>query len=113
MNDLEILRRRRELVLLSAQLQRATLVRRFDHLQQHPVHAALGLAAGVATVPILLKVGSVVANRVAAKKRRMSSTEKRRFSVLALLPLLRYLPALKAVLPRIRSIKRTHFNRTN
>jgi hypothetical protein len=105
---MEILRRRRELVLLSAQLQRATLVRRLDHVQQHPVHAALRFAAGVASVPILFKVGSIVAGRVAAKKRRMSTTDKRRFSVLALLPLLKYLPALKAVLPRIRS-----FNRTN
>jgi hypothetical protein len=105
---MEILRRRRELVLLSAQLQRATLVRRLDHVQQHPVHAALRFAAGVASVPILFKVGSIVAGRVAAKKRRMSTTDKRRFSVLALLPLLKYVPALKAVLPRIRS-----FNRTN
>jgi hypothetical protein len=101
--ELDILRRRRELVLLSAELQRATIVRRLDHVQAHPVHLALGLAASVATVPILFKVGSVVMNRVAHKKRRMSSTDKRRFSVLALLPLLRYLPALKAVLPKLRS----------
>ena len=106
--ELEILNRRRELVLLSAELQRATLVRRLDHVQRHPVHTAFGLAAGIATVPVLFKVGSMVANRVAAKKRRMSSTEKRRFSVLALLPLLRYVPALKAALPKLRS-----FNRNN
>jgi hypothetical protein len=104
--ELEILDRRRELVLLSAQLQRATLVRRLDHVQRHPVHTALHFAAGIATVPILFKVGSVVANRVAAKKRRLSSTEKRRFSVLALLPLLRYVPALKAALPKLRSFNR-------
>ncbi|HUQ29459.1 MAG TPA: hypothetical protein VM051_12755 [Usitatibacter sp.] len=107
MTDAEILRRRRELVLLSAQLQRATLVRRLDHVQQHPVNAGLRLAAAVATVPILFKVGSVVAGRLARKTRRMSTTEKRRFSVLALLPLLKFLPALKAVLPRIRSFNRT------
>ncbi len=103
---MEILRRRRELVLLSAELQRTTLVRRLDHVQQHPVHAALRLAAGVASVPIVFKLGSIVMNRVARKKRRMSSTEKRRFSVLALLPLLRYLPALKAALPKLRSFNR-------
>ena len=113
MTEMEILRRRRELVLLSAELQRATLVRRLDHVQQHPVHAGLRLVAALATVPILLKVGSMVAGRVVAKKRRMSTTTKRRFSVLALLPLLKFLPVLKAVLPRIRSINRTtHFNRT-
>jgi hypothetical protein len=104
--ELEILARRRELVLLSAQLQRATVVRRLDHVQSHPVHMALGLAASIATVPILFKVGSMVAHRVAAKKRRMSSTEKRRFSLLALLPLLRYVPAIKAALPKLRSINR-------
>jgi hypothetical protein len=104
---MDILRRRRELVLLSAELQRVTLVRRLDHVQRHPVHAALRLAAGVASVPILLKVGSMVANRVAAKKRHMSSTQKRRFSVLALLPLLRYAPALTAVFPKLRSFNRS------
>jgi hypothetical protein len=101
--EMQILARRRELVLLSAQLQRATLARRLDHVQRHPVHLALGLATSVASVPILFKVGSMLVNRVAGKKRRMSSTDKRRFSVLELLPLLRYVPALKAVLPRLRS----------
>ncbi len=106
MTEGEILRRRRELVLLSAELQRTTLVRRLDHVQQHPIHAALRLAAGLASVPILLKVASIVANRVAGSKRRMSTTEKRRFSVLALLPLLRYVPAIKAVFPKLRSFNR-------
>ena len=104
--ELEILRRRRELVLLSAGLQRATLVRRIDHVERHPVHLALGLAASAATVPILIKVGSMVAHRVARRGRPTSSTEKRRFSVLALLPLLRFVPAIKAALPRLRSINR-------
>jgi hypothetical protein len=70
------------------------------------VHLALGLAASAATVPVLIKVGSLVARRVSRRDRHMSSTEKRRFSVLALLPLLRFLPAIKAALPRLRSINR-------
>ena len=107
--EMEILRRRRELVVLSAQLQRATLVRRLDHVQQHPIHAALRFATAAVSVPILFKVGSIIAGRVAAKKRRMSSTDKRRFSVLALLPLLRYVPAIKAVLPKLRSFHRHNF----
>ncbi len=107
MTEIETLNRRRELVLLSAQLQRATLVRRLDHVQQHPVHAALGIAGSLATVPILFKVGTFVASRVAGRThRRISSTEKRRFSALALLPLLRYVPAIKAALPRIRTFNR-------
>ena len=106
MTEIEILRRRRELVLLSAELQRATIVRRLDHLQRHPIHTAIGIAASVATVPILFKVGSMVAGRVARKRRPLSSTDKRRFSVLALLPLLRYVPALKAALPKLKSFNR-------
>lgn len=106
MTEIETLTRRRELVLLSAQLQRATIVRRLDHVQRHPVHAVIGMAGSLAAVPILFKVGTFVASRVSARRRRMSSTEKRRFSVLALLPLLRYVPAIKAALPRIRSFNR-------
>ncbi len=104
MTEMQTLHRRRELVLLSAELQRATIVRRLDHVQRHPVHRALGLAGSLATVPILFEVGTFVASRVAGRRRGMSPTEKRRFSVLALLPLLSYLPAIKAALPRSRSI---------
>ena len=110
MTEMEILRRRRELVLLSAELQRATLVRRLDHVQRHPMNTVVGLATSIASVPLLFKVGSLVARRVAGAKRnrRMSSNEKRGFSLLALLPLLRYVPAIKAVLPRLRTL---NFNR--
>lgn len=109
---METLRRRRELVLLSAQLQRATLVRRIDNVQRHPIKTVVGLATSVASVPLLIKVGSLVARHIAGRghvrKRRMSSNEKRGFSLLALLPLLRYVPAIKAVLPRLRNL---NFNR--
>ena len=109
MTELEALRQRRDLVLLSAELQRATIVRRIEHVERHPVRLAFGLAASAATVPVLIKVGSLVARRVSRRDRHMSSTEKRRFSVLALLPLLRFVPAIKAALPRLRSInRRTH-----
>src|SRR3982750_1503152 len=88
--ELEILRRRRELVLLSAELQRATLVRRLDHVQRHPMNTVVGIATSIASVPLLLKVGVLVARRAGGRKRRMNTNEKRRFSLLALLPLLRY-----------------------
>jgi hypothetical protein len=108
--EMETLRRRRELVLLSAQLQRATLVRRMDNVQRHPVRTVAAFATRIASVPLLIKVGTLVARRVAGRKRprRMTSNEKRRFSLLALLPLLRYVPAIKAVLPRLRTL---NFNR--
>jgi hypothetical protein len=107
--ELETLRRRRELVLLSAELQRATLVRRLDHVQRHPINTMVGLATSIVSVPILFKVGMLVARRVGSRNptRRMNTKEKR-FSVLALLPLLRYVPAIKAALPRLRSL---NFNR--
>jgi hypothetical protein len=108
--EMQTLRRRRELVLLSAELQRVTLVRRLDNVQRHPIRTVAGLATSIASVPLLIKVGTLVARRVAgrSRKRHMTSTEKRRFSLLALLPLLRYVPAIKAVLPRLRNL---NFNR--
>ena len=106
MTELDVLRTRRELVMVSAQLQRETLVRRIGHVERHPVHYAIGIAASAATVPVFLKVGGLIARRVARRDRHMSSTNKRRFSVLALLPLLRFVPAIKAALPKLRSFNR-------
>jgi hypothetical protein len=105
--ELDVLRQRRGLVLLSAELQRATLARRIENVERHPVHFALGMAASAASVPLLIKVGSIVARRaVSRRERHRSSTEKRRFSVLALLPLLRFVPAIKAALPKLISFNR-------
>jgi hypothetical protein len=60
--ELEILRRRRELVVLSAGLQRATLARRLARIDRHPAHAVLRLAAAAATLPIVWKaIGSMAA----------------------------------------------------
>ena len=59
--ELEILRRRRELVLLSAGLQRATLVRRLERIDRHPAHAVLRFAAKAATLPIVWKVAWSIA----------------------------------------------------
>ena len=96
MTELEILRRRRELVLLSAQLQRATVVRRLDHVNRHPVQAVLGLAASVASVPLAFKVGSMIFGRIARKREVRSSTRRPRASIVAaLLPALKFLPVLK------------------
>jgi len=55
--ELEILRKRRELVVLSAELQRATLVRRLGRIQANPAQRAIGYAAKVASRPMLLKLG--------------------------------------------------------
>jgi len=57
MTEMEELKRRRELVILSAELQRATIVRRLDRIQANPARKVVGVAARVATRPMLLKVG--------------------------------------------------------
>ena len=49
MTEMEVLKRRRELVVLSAELQRATLVRRLGRIQANPAQRAIGYAAKVAS----------------------------------------------------------------
>jgi len=77
--ELEILHRRRELVLLSAELQRATLARRIARVEANPVRMALGFAKRAATVPLALKVGSMVA-RMAMRAYRRRSKRGRLFA---------------------------------
>ena len=73
MTELETLRRRRELVMLSAQLQRATLARRISRVEANPVRRlALGFAKSAVTVPVAVKVGSMVARVVMRAYRRRS-----------------------------------------
>lgn len=60
MTELETLRRRRELVVLSAGLQRATLVRRLDHVNRHPVQTVLRLVTSLASIPLAFKLGSML-----------------------------------------------------
>lgn len=106
MTELEILRRRRELVLLSAQLQRATVARRLERVARHPVHAVLGLATSAASVPILLKVGSLLFKRIAGRKQATRApVRKPRFAFLRLLPALRFVPVLK-IFPVLKSLNR-------
>ena len=50
MTELEVLRRRRELVVLSAELQRVTVVRRLERVGRHPVHRVLGYAKSAASL---------------------------------------------------------------
>ena len=45
MTELEILRRRRELVVLSADVQRATVVVRLERIEANPLRMVLGFAA--------------------------------------------------------------------
>jgi hypothetical protein len=104
--ELEILRRRRELVLLSAELQRATVVRRLDNVGRHPVNAVVGLATSAVSVPILIKVGSLVAGRLLRRARSAPRVKPRKSpSFLRLLPALRYVPVAK-IFPVLKSLTR-------
>jgi len=70
--ELEILHRRRELVMLSAELQRATLARRLAHVNASPARIALGFAKRAVTVPLAWKVGSKVLRLAVGAFRRRS-----------------------------------------
>jgi hypothetical protein len=101
--ELEILRRRRELVLLSAELQRTTLVRRLDHVAKHPAKAILALVTSAASLPLLFKLGTAVFARVGRRNARRGATPSRQGLVSRALRLLRFLPVLK-LLPTHRFV---------
>ena len=94
MTELEILRRRRELVLLSAQLQRETLVRRLDNVSRHPLQKVLGLATSAASLPILFKLGSMIVARL-TRRQGPRSAVRPSGAFARFLPLLKFLPVLK------------------
>ena len=97
MTEIEILRRRRELVLLSAKLQRATVVRRLENVRRHPLQAVLGLATSAVSIPLALKLGSMLLGRLGRKRAAARKTVRRgRFALVSrLLPVIRFLPVLK------------------
>jgi hypothetical protein len=94
--ELEILRKRRELVLLSAELQRATVVRRLDHIERHPAQAVLALASSAASLPLLWKLASSLL-RAAGLKRAAPRAPKRGWSH-KLMSIVKFLPILKLFL---------------
>jgi hypothetical protein len=73
MTELEQLRQRRELVVLAAELQRATVVRRLERIEANPARRWVGLAASVVARPALLSIGTAaVRYALRAYKRRSS-----------------------------------------
>jgi hypothetical protein len=77
MTEIETLRKRRELVMLSAELQRATIARRLSRIDANPARVALGYAAKVASRPVLLTLGTK-AERLALRAYRRRSEKKGR-----------------------------------
>ena len=75
MTELEELRQRRSLVVLAAELQRATLVRRMERLRANPARRVLGLAALAARRPAVLTLGTAAA-RIALRLWRRRSARR-------------------------------------
>jgi hypothetical protein len=73
--ELELLRQRRELVVLAAELQRANVVRRLERVQANPARKVLGFAAGIAAKPAMLTLGTA-ALRFAVRAFRRRSARK-------------------------------------
>ena len=58
MSELETLRQRHELVLLSAELQRATLERRLGRIRSNPMRVAAGMVAAAVSRPLVWRLGA-------------------------------------------------------
>ena len=77
MTELDALRQRRELVVLAAQLQRATVLRRLERLRANPTRRVFGLAAMAARRPALVSIGTAAARLALRLWRRRSARRKR------------------------------------
>ena len=78
MTELEQLRQRRELVVLAAELQRATFVRRLERIQANPARKWLGVAASVVSKPALLSIGTAAVRYAVRAYQRRSSVPRTR-----------------------------------
>ena len=76
MTELELLRRRRELVALAARLQRATVVRRLERIEANPARRLLGFAANAVSRPALLSLGTAAVRFAVRAYRRRSARTK-------------------------------------
>ena len=79
MSELDVLQRRKELVLLSCDLQRATLTRRLGRIQRNPVRLALGAAAGAVSRPMVWRLGVSALGFAVKAYRNRSRRKARRF----------------------------------
>jgi hypothetical protein len=80
MSELDVLQRRKKLVLLSCDLQRATITRRIVNIQRNPVRRALGAAAGAVSRPMVWKFGTTALAFAVKAYRNRSRRKARRFT---------------------------------
>jgi hypothetical protein len=77
--EIENLRQRRELVMLAADLQRATITRRLERIEANPARRVFGFAAQAASRPVMLRLGSALvayAYRTYRKKQAMRAIQR-------------------------------------
>ncbi len=70
-SEMDTLRQRRELVLLSCDLQRETLSRRLGRIESNPVRLAMGTVLNAAKKPMVWRLGTTaIAFAVRAFRKR-------------------------------------------
>jgi hypothetical protein len=74
--ELEQLRQRKELVVLAAELQRATIARRLDRVEVNPARKFLGAAGSALRRPALMSIG-VAAVKYLVRAYRRKRTARR------------------------------------
>ena len=78
MTELEQLRQRRELVVLAAELQRATVVRRLERIQANPARRILGMVGTAVSKPALLSIGTAALRMAVNALRRRRARKQAR-----------------------------------
>jgi hypothetical protein len=76
MTELEELQQRRDLVVLAARLQRATLVRRVENLRANPARRVFGIAAMAARRPAVVTIGTAAARFALGLWRRRAQRKR-------------------------------------
>lgn len=76
MTELEQLRQRKELVVLAAELQRATIARRLERIEENPARKFLGAAAGALRRPALMAVGTAAVKYLVRAYRRRRTARR-------------------------------------
>jgi hypothetical protein len=72
--ELEQLKQRRELVVLAAELQRATVIRRLERIEANPARRWVGYAAAVLKRPAMLSIGTAAINLAIRTIKRRRAT---------------------------------------
>ena len=76
MTEIEQLRQRKELVVLAAELQRASLARRMERIEVSPARKFLGAAAGALRRPALMAVGTAAVKYLVRAYRRKRTARR-------------------------------------